>query len=228
VHVRARNPVYEQILVFFQVQFTPGTNKGYFLKQLNDEIVHFLTPWAFDETAEVSFAQKVYASAIIKFIEDRPYVDFITDFLMFVCRNRCCPDENSVTSTEIPLVDAMAKMKGCCDAERIFAGSAGHFVCDVIATPSSCRSILVSAPRHFIIPYETESKPSPCEVRLAAKQGPVVGPAPPAEPATPPAPPGPPAPPVPVPGPTPVHKTTTRRVGVEGTPRKRRPPRKPA
>jgi len=228
VHVRARNPVYEQILVFFQVQFTPGTNKGYFLKQLNDEIVHFLTPWAFDETAEVSFAQRVYASAIIKFIEGRPYVDFITDFLMFVCRDHCCPDKTAYTSTEIPLAEAMTKMKGCCDAERIFAGSAGHFVCDVIATPSSCRSILVSAPRHFIIPYETESKPSPCEVRLAAKQGPVVGPAPPANPATPPAPPGPPAPPEPVPGPTPVHKTATRRSGVESTPRKRRPPRKPA
>ncbi|HVO91048.1 MAG TPA: hypothetical protein VMV45_21105, partial [Casimicrobiaceae bacterium] len=183
VRVRARNPVYEQILVFFQVQFTAGRSKGYYLKKLNDEIVHFLTPWAFDEQAEVSFGQRVYASSIIQFIEQRDYVDFITDFLMFVCRDRCCPaDLASATAT--PIADAMAKMKDCCDVEGVFAGSTGHFVCDAIATPSTPRSILVSAPRHFIIPYEAESEPSPCEKRLAAKQGGAPpAPVPPAPPA---------------------------------------------
>jgi hypothetical protein len=60
------------------------------MKKLNDEIVHFLTPWAFDENAEVKFNQKIYASSIINFIEERSYVDFITDFVMGVCCNECC------------------------------------------------------------------------------------------------------------------------------------------
>jgi len=90
VHVHAKNPVYEQIIVSFKVQFYPGTDKGYYMKKLNDEIVHFLTPWAFDESAEVKFNQKIYASSIINFIEERPYVDFITDFIMGVCCNECC------------------------------------------------------------------------------------------------------------------------------------------
>jgi hypothetical protein len=60
------------------------------MKKLNDEIVHFLTPWAFDENAEVKFNQKIYASSIINFIEERNYVDFITDFVMGVCCNECC------------------------------------------------------------------------------------------------------------------------------------------
>ncbi|MEO6813027.1 MAG: carboxypeptidase-like regulatory domain-containing protein [Ginsengibacter sp.] len=90
VHVHAKNPVYEQIIVSFKVQFYSGTDKGYYMKKLNEEIVHFLTPWAFDENAEVKFNQKIYASSIINFIEERNYVDFITDFVMGVCCNECC------------------------------------------------------------------------------------------------------------------------------------------
>jgi hypothetical protein len=91
VHVYAKNPVYEQIIVSFKVKFYSGTDKGFYMKKLNNEIVHFLTPWAFDENAEVKFNQKIYASSIINFIEERPYVDFITDFVMGVCCNECCP-----------------------------------------------------------------------------------------------------------------------------------------
>lgn len=218
VRVHARNPVYEPIVVFFQVQFMPGASKGYYLKKLNDEIVRFLTPWAFDEDAEVSFDQKIYASAIIKFIEDRPYVDFITDFLMFVCRERCCPDDAADSGTRVSASDALAKMNGCCDAETLFAGSGGHFVCDVIATPSTPRSILVSAPRHFIIPYATQTKPTPCEVRRAAKQAPPAPPAP--EPALP-------APSEPRPVPGPAAKRATRRADGAGPPRRRRGSRNP-
>ena len=90
VHVHAKNPVYEQIIVSFKVKFYSGIDKGYYTKKLNDEIVHFLTPWAFDENAEVKFNQKIYASSIINFIEERTYVDFITDFIMGVCCNDCC------------------------------------------------------------------------------------------------------------------------------------------
>lgn len=92
VHVHAKNPVYEQVIVSFKVQFYSGTDKGFYMKKLNDEIVHFLTPWAFEENAEVKFNQKIYASSIINFIEERSYVDFITDFVMGVCCNECCAD----------------------------------------------------------------------------------------------------------------------------------------
>ncbi|MHA4806460.1 hypothetical protein ACX0G9_00065 [Flavitalea flava] len=91
VHVHAKNPVYEEIIVAFRVKFYLGYDIGYYLKQLNTDIVQYLTPWAFDETADLVFGQKVYASSIINFIEKRPYVDFITDFFMAVCKDECCP-----------------------------------------------------------------------------------------------------------------------------------------
>ncbi len=90
VKVHAKNPVYEQVIVGFRVQFYTGTDKGFYLKKLNEEIVQYLTPWAFDENADVQFGQKIYASSIINFIEERPYVDFITDFVMGVCKDECC------------------------------------------------------------------------------------------------------------------------------------------
>jgi hypothetical protein len=92
VKVHAKNPVYEQVIVGFKVQFYTGTDKGFYLKKLNEEIVQYLTPWAFDENADVQFGQKIYASSIINFIEERPYVDFITDFLMGVCKDECCEE----------------------------------------------------------------------------------------------------------------------------------------
>ena len=173
VHVHAKNPVYEQVLVFFRVQFIVGADKGYYLKQLNDEIVHYLTPWAFDENAEVSFAQKIYASAIINFIEERSYVDFITDFLMFVCSDECCPAEtesvkDTGTGKSEKMADVLAHISSCCDLEQIFA-NAPVSIGKVIVEPSTSRSILVSYPRHIIIPYEAPVEVSPCEERKISR-----------------------------------------------------------
>ncbi|PSL44798.1 hypothetical protein CLV51_105170 [Chitinophaga niastensis] len=169
VKVRARNPVYEQVLVFFRVKFVTGTDKGYFLKKLNQEIVQFLTPWAFDQNAEVKFGQKIYASAVINFIEERTYVDFITDFLMFVCSEGCCPD-TPATATDQPntgkddLASQFNNVKGCDDLEHLEQDKS-NFIGIVVATPSTPRSILVSVPQHIIIPYEAPPALSPCEKR---------------------------------------------------------------
>lgn len=178
VKVHAKNPVYEQVLVFFRVQFIVGADKGSYLRQLNDEIVHYLTPWAFDENAEVSFAQKIYASAVINFIEERPYVDFITDFLMFVCSDECCPqDTGSVRDIAAgkseKMADILTHISGCCDLEQIFANGP-ESIGKVIAEPSTSRSILVSYPRHIIIPYEAPVEVSVCEARKISRAREVV------------------------------------------------------
>ncbi len=91
VHVHAKNPEYDEVIVSFKVRFYDGIDKGYYMKKLNDEIVQFLTPWAFDENADVQFDQKIYASSVIDFIEKRTYVDFITEFVMGVCCNTAAP-----------------------------------------------------------------------------------------------------------------------------------------
>ena len=164
VHVHARNPVYEQVLVFFRVKFREGFDKGFYTKKLNDEIVHYLTPWAFDDIAEVKFGQKIYASSIINFIEERVYVDFITDFLMIVCRNGCCDEAVESMRDGEDNENILDTISGCCDME-ILLQDESDFAGDIIAKPSTARSLLVSAPKHIIIPYQEPEIIPPCEAR---------------------------------------------------------------
>ncbi len=90
VKIHARNPIYEEILSGFRVKFKPGIDKGHYLKVLNDDLQKYLTPWVFSEAIDVPFTGKVYASAVINFIEKRPYVDYIKDFMMFEVKCNCC------------------------------------------------------------------------------------------------------------------------------------------
>ena len=177
VHVHAKNPVYEEIIVAFRVKFYEGYDIGFYLKKLNEEIVHFLTPWAFDDKAEVKFGQEIYASAIITFIEKRSYVDFITDFFMAVCRDECCPgnhdhdhehehpeDPAGTPERDINLPEAITKACNCEEVLHLVTGI-GKFKGEILAKPSGPRSILVSVPQHIIIPYEAPEQLSPCEQR---------------------------------------------------------------
>jgi hypothetical protein len=163
VHIYAKNPVYEQILTFFRVKFREGYDKGFYMKKLNDEIVHYLTPWAFDDTTDVVFGQKIYASSIINFIEERVYVDFITDFLMIVCRHGCC-DDVVVPVTPNDGKDVLNSIAGCSDMEMLLQDET-NFLGDIVAKPSTARSLLVSVKQHIIIPYIAPVIISPCMSR---------------------------------------------------------------
>lgn len=169
VKVYAKNPVYEQIIVFFRVQFITGTDIGFYLKKLNDEIVEYLTPWAFNEEADVVFGQKVYASSIINFIEERSYIDFITDFEMGVCKDGCCPPTRITNNgnNDSP-ADTISSFNNCNDIE-IFLSINTEDTGEIVARPSTARSILVSAPRHIIIPYKAPPVISPCDQRQLQK-----------------------------------------------------------
>ena len=50
---------------------------------LQDEIMRFLSPWAYDQSSDIQFGGSIYKSTLIDFIEERYYVDFITDVKMF-------------------------------------------------------------------------------------------------------------------------------------------------
>jgi len=162
VRVHAKNPVYEQVLVFFRVKFMDGFDKGFHMKKLNEEIVHYLTPWAFDDITEVKFGQKIYASSIINFIEERNYVNFITDFLMLVCRTGCCDDIVQVPGDVKNGDDILNSISGCGDMEILLQDET-EFMGDIVAKPSTARSLLVSAPQHIIIPYLEPDTLSPCQ-----------------------------------------------------------------
>ena len=83
ITLHVQNPNYEGIRVNFKVKFHRGFDKGFYQRQLEDEIKAFLSPWAYDNSPDVSFGGRVHQSRIIDFIDEREYVDYVTCFKMF-------------------------------------------------------------------------------------------------------------------------------------------------
>lgn len=82
VNLHVRNPAFEEIQLDFEVKFHNNLDESFYLQLLNMEIEKFLCPWAFDASAEISFGGKIRKSAILNFIEERSYVDYVTCFTM--------------------------------------------------------------------------------------------------------------------------------------------------
>jgi hypothetical protein len=50
---------------------------------LKQELIAFLSPWAFDAERPIAFGGRVYRSVLLDFVEERAYVDYVTDFRMY-------------------------------------------------------------------------------------------------------------------------------------------------
>lgn len=83
VNLEVQNPIYEEVLVDFTVGFKEGIDPGYHGQLLNEEIKKFLSPWAYDEGEDMVITGKVHKSTILKFIEDKDYVDFVNQFRLY-------------------------------------------------------------------------------------------------------------------------------------------------
>lgn len=81
--LNVRHPLFEEVLLDFKLKLVDGLEFTYYSTLLQQEITEFLTPWAFGKTDDAQFGGKVIKSAIINFIEDRSYVDYITDVRMY-------------------------------------------------------------------------------------------------------------------------------------------------
>ena len=79
VKLTVKNPRYETIQYRVGVRFRAGYEEGYYLNQLNDDLKRFLSPWAYQEEADITFGSAIYSSSVIHFIEKKT-----------LCR-LCCP-----------------------------------------------------------------------------------------------------------------------------------------
>ncbi|GJL65202.1 MAG: hypothetical protein NPIRA05_01730 [Nitrospirales bacterium] len=80
VSIEVANPEYEEIRVLFDVRFMPGRDKGFFTMQLNTDIIKFLSPWLYDDVADLTFGGRIHRSSILNYVEEREYVDFVINF----------------------------------------------------------------------------------------------------------------------------------------------------
>ncbi|MBN1301242.1 MAG: hypothetical protein JW995_08480 [Melioribacteraceae bacterium] len=81
-NIMVMNPLYEKIIVEFQVEFIKGCDWGYYKSKLHDEIIEYLSPWAYKEGEDIAFGGRINKSLILNFVEERNYVDYVAEFKM--------------------------------------------------------------------------------------------------------------------------------------------------
>ena len=84
MHVSATviNPVYEEVKIILEVKFHEGYDESFYLKKIEEEILKFLSPWAFDETKEITFGVELHRSILIAYLEKLEYVDYLQNIQM--------------------------------------------------------------------------------------------------------------------------------------------------
>ncbi|QIL74986.1 baseplate J/gp47 family protein [Hymenobacter sp. HDW8] len=84
VKLHVRNPLFEEVSVSLKVRLYEGYDEAFYVKQLQEAITRFLSPWAFPgRESSISFGGKIYKSVLLNFVEEQPYVDYVTDFQLF-------------------------------------------------------------------------------------------------------------------------------------------------
>jgi hypothetical protein len=70
--------LFEEISVDTIVTFTANIkDEAFYEKKLQTDIRRFLSPWAFETGIEPEFGGTIYRAALLDFIEELPYIDFV-------------------------------------------------------------------------------------------------------------------------------------------------------
>jgi hypothetical protein len=77
VRLRVRNARFLSIRVRVNVRFRPGADQRYFIRQLNSDLDRFLSPWAFDDGADIVIGGQLWVGSIVAFVDGQPYVDHV-------------------------------------------------------------------------------------------------------------------------------------------------------
>jgi hypothetical protein len=81
--LHVKNPQFEEVRVRFSLRLRDGFDETYYANLLRQAITRFLSPWAFAGGGTPSFGGRIYKSVLINFVEEQPYVDYVTDFRVF-------------------------------------------------------------------------------------------------------------------------------------------------
>jgi hypothetical protein len=82
--IKVKNACYLPVKLRFAVCFQTGFDSSFYKQQLNEDVNRFLSPWAYEQGKDLVIGGKIYANAIIDFIERQPYVDYVAHFKLFL------------------------------------------------------------------------------------------------------------------------------------------------
>lgn len=79
VKLHVRNPQFEPVLLRCKVRFFAGLDETFYRQRLQEEVIQYLSPWAFSPNGQISFGGQFHIAPLINFIEERTYVDYVED-----------------------------------------------------------------------------------------------------------------------------------------------------
>lgn len=82
--VQVINPVYQPISFKGNIRLRPGRDANFYQKTLISEVQAYLSPWINSGSQNIIFGGTLMMSSVLQFIENRDYVDYVTDFTMFL------------------------------------------------------------------------------------------------------------------------------------------------
>lgn len=134
VSAKVINPDYEKVIIKLNVKFYPQFDENFYKKQLNEDLIKFLSPWAFDTSKQIIFGVELQRSIVIEYIENLYYVDFLSTLEMAIYIDKKTDKEHPKTLEDTENNDANI-----------------HLL-DFLTTlsPSSPKNILVSVKNHII------------------------------------------------------------------------------
>ncbi len=134
VYAKAINPDYEKVIIKLKVKFYEKYDENFYKKQLNEDLIKFLSPWAFDTSKQIIFGVELQRSIVIEYIENLYYVDFISilEMAIYIDKKTNKEQSNPLEDTEnneenVNLLDFLTTL-----------------------SPSSPKNILVSVKNHII------------------------------------------------------------------------------
>ncbi len=99
------NPKFEEVQLDFEVHFHEHMDEVFYRNLLDMEIEKFLCPWAWDNSKKINFGGKINKSTLINFVEERPYVDFLSFFKL----NHIIPgEEGTITEFRFDVEEIVA------------------------------------------------------------------------------------------------------------------------
>ncbi|WP_433777982.1 baseplate J/gp47 family protein [Flavobacterium anhuiense] len=144
VSAKVINPDYEKVIIKLDVKFYPEFDENFYKKQLNEDLIKFLSPWAFDTSKQIIFGVELQRSIVIEYIENLYYVDFLSTLEMAIYIDKKTDKEHPK-----PLEDTENNKDNI------------HLLdFQTTLSPSSPKNILVSVKNHIISTNIMTCKPT--------------------------------------------------------------------
>ncbi len=118
--VTVKNPRYEYIRYRMDIRFQQYADPAIYIAETQEALQRYLSPWAYEQGADIPFGSRIYHSEVIYFLENLPYVDYVLNFKL------------------------VRQYTNPADRYRDCFSDPGH------ATASRPDAVLVSDPAHFI------------------------------------------------------------------------------